>query len=65
MQLSSDTRGADWDGSSRYHYRDSVIYGFSHSQLCGTGIPDGGRLPAWHESAGNPSRLLIDEVIVQ
>lgn len=40
MQLSTDTRMADWDGSSGYHYSDSVIYGFSHTHLSGTGIPD-------------------------
>jgi predicted alpha-1,2-mannosidase len=40
MQLSPDTRMADWDGSSGYHYSDSVIYGFSHTHLSGTGIPD-------------------------
>jgi predicted alpha-1,2-mannosidase len=40
MQLSPDTRGADWDGSSGYHYGDSVVYGFSHTHLSGTGIPD-------------------------
>ena len=40
MQLSPDTRLADWDGSSGYHYSDSVIYGFSHTHLSGTGIPD-------------------------
>jgi len=41
VQLSPDTRGADWDGSSGYHYSDDVIYGFSHTHLSGTGIPDG------------------------
>jgi predicted alpha-1,2-mannosidase len=40
IQLSPDTRGADWDGSSGYHYSDTVIYGFSHTHLSGTGIPD-------------------------
>src|SRR5829696_1809443 len=40
IQLSPDTRMADWDGSSGYHYSDSVIYGFSHTHLSGTGIPD-------------------------
>jgi predicted alpha-1,2-mannosidase len=40
MQLSPDTRMDDWDGSSGYHYSDSVIYGFSHTHLSGTGIPD-------------------------
>jgi len=40
VQLSPDTRGADWDGSSGYHYSDDIIYGFSHTHLSGTGIPD-------------------------
>ncbi len=40
VQLSPDTRLDDWDGSSGYHYSDSVIYGFSHTHLSGTGIPD-------------------------
>ncbi len=40
VQLSPDTRMDDWDGSSGYHYSDSVIYGFSHTHLSGTGIPD-------------------------
>src|SRR6266700_1098307 len=40
VQLSPDTRGADWDGSSGYHYSDDSIYGFSHTHLSGTGIPD-------------------------
>lgn len=40
VQLSPDTREANWDGSSGYHYSDSIIYGFSHTHLSGTGIPD-------------------------
>jgi putative alpha-1,2-mannosidase len=40
VQLSPDTRMDDWDGSSGYHYSDKVIYGFSHTHLSGTGIPD-------------------------
>jgi predicted alpha-1,2-mannosidase len=40
VQLSPDTRMDDWDGSSGYHYSDNVIYGFSHTHLSGTGIPD-------------------------
>ncbi len=40
VQLSPDTRGADWDGSSGYHYSDSIIYGFSQTHLSGIGIPD-------------------------
>ena len=40
VQLSPDTREDNWDGSSGYHYSDNVIYGFSHTHLSGTGIPD-------------------------
>src|SRR4029078_6649415 len=41
VNLSPDTREANWDGSSGYHYSDDIIYGFSHTHLSGTGIPDG------------------------
>lgn len=40
MQLSPDTRLDGWDGCSGYHYSDSLIYGFSHTHLSGTGVPD-------------------------
>lgn len=40
VQLSPDTRIDNWDGSSGYHYSDDTIYGFSHTHLSGTGIPD-------------------------
>ena len=40
VQLSPDTREDNWDGSSGYHYSDSTIWGFSHTHLSGTGIPD-------------------------
>ncbi|HEX8736123.1 MAG TPA: hypothetical protein VF721_12420, partial [Pyrinomonadaceae bacterium] len=40
VQLSPDTRMDDWDGSSGYHYSDAQIFGFSHTHLSGTGIPD-------------------------
>ena len=40
VQLSPDTRIEGWDGCSGYHYSDSVIYGFSHTHLSGTGIGD-------------------------
>ena len=43
VQLSPDTRADDsWDGCSGYHYSDSVIYGFSHTHLSGTGCSDWG-----------------------
>ena len=40
VQLSPDTRLDGWDGCSGYHYSDSIIYGFSHTHLSGTGIAD-------------------------
>lgn len=40
MQLSPDTRYEGWDGCSGYHYSDSIIFGFSHTHLSGTGVPD-------------------------
>ena len=40
VQLSPDTRLEGWDGCGAYHYSDSVIYGFSHTHLSGTGISD-------------------------
>jgi predicted alpha-1,2-mannosidase len=42
VQLSPDTRLEGWDGCSGYHYSDDIIYGFSHTHLSGTGIPDYG-----------------------
>ena len=44
MQLSPDTRFDGWDGCSGYHYSDSIIYGFSHTHLSGTGVSDYGDL---------------------
>ena len=40
VQLGPDTRLEGWDGCSGYHYSDSIIYGFSHTHLSGTGIAD-------------------------
>jgi predicted alpha-1,2-mannosidase len=42
VQLSPDTKLTGWDGCSGYHYSDSIIYGFSHTHLSGTGISDYG-----------------------
>ncbi len=43
VQLSPDTRtDGSWDGCSGYHYSDSLIYGFSHTHLSGTGCSDWG-----------------------
>lgn len=43
VQLSPDTRPDgynDWDGCAGYHYSDSLIYGFTHTHLSGTGVAD-------------------------
>ena len=49
VQLSPDTRKDNWDACSGYHYSDSLIYGFSHTHLSGTGVGDYGdiRLLPW------------------
>ncbi|MBV6404880.1 MAG: GH92 family glycosyl hydrolase [Flavobacteriales bacterium] len=43
VQLSPDTRADgynDWNGCGGYHYSDSLIHGFSHTHLSGTGVAD-------------------------
>jgi predicted alpha-1,2-mannosidase len=43
VQLGPDTRiDGSWDGCGGYHYSDSIIYGFSHTHLSGTGVSDWG-----------------------
>ena len=42
VQLSPDTRLEGWDGCGGYHYSDSIIYGFTHTHLSGTGVSDYG-----------------------
>jgi predicted alpha-1,2-mannosidase len=42
VQLSPDSRLEGWDGCGGYHYSDSIIYGFSHTHLSGTGVSDYG-----------------------
>ncbi len=40
VQLSPDNGTGGWDWCSGYHYSDSIIVGFSHTHLSGTGIGD-------------------------
>jgi predicted alpha-1,2-mannosidase len=40
VQLSPNSRLDGWDGVSGYHYTDSLIYGFTHTALNGTGVGD-------------------------
>jgi predicted alpha-1,2-mannosidase len=42
IQVSPDTHTEDWQGCSGYHYDDSLIRGFSHTHLSGTGCSDYG-----------------------
>ncbi|MGQ8335314.1 GH92 family glycosyl hydrolase [Sunxiuqinia sp. A32] len=42
VKLSPDTRLTGWDGCGGYHYSDSIVYGFSHTHLSGTGVSDYG-----------------------
>jgi len=44
IQLSPDTRYGTWDGCAGYHFSDSLILGFSHKHLSGTGCADLGDL---------------------
>jgi predicted alpha-1,2-mannosidase len=58
VQLSPDTRiDGSWDGCSGYHYDDTIIYGFSHTHLNGTGCTDFGDImlmPTMGEHGLNP-----------
>jgi len=55
VQLSPDTRiDGSWDGCGGYYYGDSVIYGFSHTHLNGTGCSDYGDIMLM-PMAGEPS----------
>ncbi len=40
VQLSPDTRLEGWDSCGGYHHDDELVYGFSHTHLSGTGVPD-------------------------
>lgn len=40
LQVSPDNGISNWDWCSGYHYSDSIVVGFSHLHLSGTGIGD-------------------------
>jgi len=42
VQLGPENIFKGWDWCSGYHYSDSVLMGFSHTHLSGTGMPDQG-----------------------
>ena len=57
VQLSPDNGTQGWDWCSGYHYSDSMIAGFSHTHLTGTGIGD------WCDISVMPSMGLINDTI--
>ena len=66
VQLSPDTRLDGWDGCSGYHYSDSVIYGFSHTHLSGTGVSDYGDvliMPFNHSDVPEYDELLKHSIV--
>lgn len=40
VQLGPNNKKQGWDWCSGYHYSDSLLIGFSHTHLSGTGCPD-------------------------
>lgn len=60
VQLSPDTRLEGWDGCSGYHYSDSIVYGFSHTHLSGTGISDYGDVLLM-PTVGEPRLRALDD----
>ena len=40
VQLSPHTRAGNWDACAGYHYDDTILKGFSHTHLSGTGCLD-------------------------
>ncbi len=56
VQLSPDTRtDGSWDGCSGYHFSDSLIRGFSHTHLSGTGCSDYGDIAFLPIAQSNPA----------
>lgn len=65
VQLSPDTRvDGSWDGCSGYHHSDSLLYGFAHTHLSGTGCSDYGDillLPySWEKVSDDPQPVPFD-----
>lgn len=65
VQLSPDTRvDGSWDGCSGYHHSDTIIYGFSHTHLSGTGCSDYGDI-AFMPFFGKDVKKLNDEQLLK
>lgn len=59
VQLSPDNGREGWDWCSGYHYSDSLIAGFSHMHLSGTGIGD------WLDISVLPLTTQLDDTTQQ
>ncbi len=57
VQLSPDNGRGGWDWCSGYHYSDSLIAGFSHMHLSGTGIGD------WLDISVMPLTAPLDDTV--
>jgi len=57
VQLSPDNGREGWDWCSGYHYSDSLIAGFSHTHLSGTGIGD------WLDISVMPLDTPLDDTV--
>lgn len=55
VQLSPDNGRTGWDWCGGYYYADSVITGFSHMHLSGTGIGD------WEDISVMPEKKIITD----
>jgi predicted alpha-1,2-mannosidase len=63
VQLSPDTRiDGSWDGCSGYHYSDSIIYGFSHTHLSGTGVSDYGDVAFMPSFVNKPVEMIQEHM---
>lgn len=65
IQPSPDTRIDGWDASSGYYYADSLMNGFSHTHLSGTGCADYGDIllmPTVGEQVYNPQDYALQNL---
>ena len=59
VQLSPDNGTQGWDWCSGYNYSDSVIAGFSHTHLSGTGIGDLCDISVMPITGGQPDTMKV------
>lgn len=64
VQLSPDNGTQGWDWVSGYHWSDSVIVGFSHTHLSGTGIGDWADISV-QPILDNDSKAALENELIQ